>query len=91
MGKEQYFYNPKLLTYEKKKKSRMLIILRIFRFIVTFVVFAAIGIALAYSFFDSPKERMLKREIAQYEFQFTLLNDRLDQIESVMKKHTGQG
>jgi murein DD-endopeptidase MepM/ murein hydrolase activator NlpD len=48
------------------------------------VVVGSIGIALAYTFFDSPKERMLKREIAQYEFQYTLLNDRLGQIESVL-------
>ena len=84
MGKEQFFYNPKTLTYEKKRKSGGQILLRIFRFLFTFGVFAAMGIVLAYSFFDSPKERMLKREIAQYEFQYTLLNDRLDQMESVM-------
>ena len=84
MGKEQFFYNPKTLTYEKKRKSGGQILLRIFRFLFTFGVFAAMGIVLAYSFFDSPKERMLKREIAQYEFQSTLLNDRLDQMESVM-------
>jgi len=84
MGKEQFFYNPKTLTYEKKRKSGRKIVLKILRFLLTFSVFAAIGILLAYSFFDSPKERMYKREIAQYKFQFTLMNDRLDQIESVM-------
>lgn len=84
MAKEQYFYNPKTLTYEKKNRSGIKIILRIFRFLISFAVFAAIGITLAYTFFDSPKERMLRRENAQYEFQFTLLNDRLNQIESVL-------
>ncbi len=84
MGKEQYFYNPKTLTYEKRRKSSILVIIKILRFLVTFIVFAAIGILIAYTFFDSPKERMLRREIAQYEFQYTLLNDRLGQIESVL-------
>ena len=84
MGKEQYLYNPKTLTYEKKKKSRRVFIFRSLRFLLTFTVFAAIGIAIAYTFFNSPKERMLRRENAQYEFQFTLLNDRLYQIESVL-------
>lgn len=84
MGKEQYYYNPKTLTYEKRRKSGVLILFTILRFLVTFVVFAAVGVLLAYSFFDSPKERMLKREISQYEFQFTLLSDRLAQIESVL-------
>jgi len=84
MGKEQYFYNQKTLTYEKRRKSGVLIFFKVFRYLLTFVVIASIGIFLAYSFFDSPKERMLKREIAQYELQYTLLNDRLGQIESVL-------
>ncbi len=84
MGKVHYFYNPKTLTYEKRRRSVIAIILRLFRFLITYVVFAAVGVLLAYSFFDSPKERMLKREISQYEFQFTLLNDRLEQIEAVL-------
>lgn len=85
MAKEQFFYNPKTLTYEKKSKTRGVILLKLLRFLVMFVVFAATGILLAYSFFDSPKERMLKREITQYEFQYTLMNDRLDQIETVLQ------
>jgi len=84
MGKIHYYYNPKTLTYEKRRRSVIAIILRLFRFLITYVVFAAVGVLLAYSFFDSPKERMLKREISQYEFQFTLLNDRLEQIEAVL-------
>lgn len=84
MGKVHYYYNPKTLTYEKRRRSVIAIILRLFRFLITYVVFAAVGVLLAYSFFDSPKERMLKREISQYEFQFTLLNDRLEQIEAVL-------
>lgn len=85
MAKEQYFYNPKTLTYEKKRRSGGVILLKVMRFLLMFLVFAATGVTLAYSFFDSPKERMLKREITQYEFQYTLLNDRLDQIESVLR------
>lgn len=84
MAKEQFIYNPKTLTYEKKKKTFLQVFLRILRYTLIFVVIAAIGIALAYTFFDSPKERMLKREISQYEFQFKVLNDRLDQLETVM-------
>ena len=84
MAKERFIYNPKTLTYEKRRRSKLSIIWKVMRFVLTFVVFAAVGVFLAYSFFDSPKERMLKREIAQYEFQVTLMNDRLDQIETVL-------
>ncbi|MCB0821181.1 MAG: M23 family metallopeptidase [Bacteroidales bacterium] len=48
------------------------------------MVFAAVVIFLAYTFLDSPKEKMLKREIAQYELQFDRVNERLDQYDAVL-------
>jgi hypothetical protein len=84
MSKEQFYYNPKTLAYEKRRRSGKVVFLRFLRSLLTVIVFAALGIFLAYSFLDSPKERMLKREITQYEFQFTILNDRLNQIETVL-------
>ena len=84
MSKEHFYYNPRTLAYEKRRRSGKVFFLRFLRSLLTIVVFAALGIFLAYSFLDSPKERMLKREISQYEFQFTLLNDRLNQIETVL-------
>jgi murein DD-endopeptidase MepM/ murein hydrolase activator NlpD len=35
-------------------------------------------------FFDSPKERMLEREVKQYELQFKLMNERLQKIQAVL-------
>jgi murein DD-endopeptidase MepM/ murein hydrolase activator NlpD len=84
MSKEHFYYNPRTLAYEKRKRSGRVVFLRFLRSLLTIFVFAALGIFLAYSFLDSPKERMLKREISQYEFQFTLLNERLNQIETVL-------
>ncbi len=48
------------------------------------LVFAAAILVLAYNFFSSPKEKMLQREIAQYEIQYQILNDRLALIEDVV-------
>jgi murein DD-endopeptidase MepM/ murein hydrolase activator NlpD len=41
-------------------------------------------IFLAYTFLGSPKERVLQREIDQYELQFQIANDRLDQMQKLM-------
>jgi murein DD-endopeptidase MepM/ murein hydrolase activator NlpD len=37
-------------------------------------------IAIAYTFFESPKEKILKREIAQYKLQYKILNERIEQL-----------
>ena len=39
-----------------------------------------------FSFFDSPKELMLKREIAEYKLQYQIMNDRLDKMQKVMNE-----
>ncbi|MCF8308011.1 MAG: M23 family metallopeptidase [Bacteroidales bacterium] len=45
--------------------------------------FGGIVIMVAYTFFESPKEKMLKRELEQYELQFDILQDRIDRLEGV--------
>lgn len=49
-------------------------------------LYAALVLFVAYSFIDSPKERMLKRELLQMQFNFDLLNDKLDQLTTVMNE-----
>ncbi|MBP6979216.1 MAG: M23 family metallopeptidase [Lentimicrobiaceae bacterium] len=41
--------------------------------------------SVAYSIFDSPKEKMLKRELEQYSLQYQVLNDRMDMVAGVLK------
>jgi murein DD-endopeptidase MepM/ murein hydrolase activator NlpD len=53
-------------------------------FLTSTLAFSVILIFLAYSFLGSPHERVLEREIAQYELQFQITNDRLDQMQKLM-------
>ena len=48
------------------------------------MIFAEIIIFLAYTFIDSPKEKLLKREIDQLVMQYEILNNRLDQTSIVL-------
>ncbi len=48
-------------------------------------VFSAVVLLIAYNFFNSPKEKMLIREIEQYKYQYDIMNDKLSNISAVLK------
>jgi len=81
MAKVHYRFNPKSLTYEKVSRTTKSVILKLLGYLLTGTAFSVVIIALAFTFFDSPKEKMLKREIEQYRFQFEVMNDKLDQMQ----------
>ena len=85
MGKAKYYFNHKTLSFEKASLTLRSIILKILSYLSTSLVFTVAAIIVAYIFFESPKERMLKREVQQYELQFKLISERLDQLHSVVE------
>ncbi len=84
MPNKNYKFNRKSLQFEVVKVSIKTKILNILGIVAAGMVFAAVVIFLAYTFLDSPKEKMLKREIAQYKLQFKLINERLDKYDAVL-------
>ena len=84
MKKVKYYYNTHTLRYEKIEKSLGKRLLNVLGFLSTALVFAFVIIVLAYTYIDSPKEKQLKREIAQMEFQYELLNERMEQMNKVL-------
>lgn len=84
MAKEKFIFNPYTLKYEKDKRPLRKKLGRVFIWLSGAIVFAAIVIFVSYSFFDSPKERVLKRELSQMQLQYDILNDKLDHITAVM-------
>lgn len=84
MVKTKYVFNTKTLAYEQIKRSNMQKSFRAFLFLVTTLAFSIILILLSFMFFESPKERILKREVAQYELQNQIMNRRIDQMQFVL-------
>jgi len=84
MSKVKYKFNKKSLQFEEVKVTIKTMVLKVLSIIATGSVFAAIVIFLAYTFLDSPKEKMLKREIAQYELHFQLVSERIQQYDAVL-------
>ncbi len=85
MGKKvKYQFNTKSLAVEKVDETfwdKLKVFLRI---VFAGMVFSVIVLSIGYTFFDSPKEKMLRREIEHFKTQYQIINDRLDIIGSVM-------
>jgi len=62
-------------------RQRMMQFLSVF---ATGLVFASVVLILAYNFMESPKERILRREIEQYKLQYAILNERLENVQAVV-------
>jgi len=84
MPKKRYRYNPKTLRYEEVKISFKSRLLKVLSHLVTGASFTLVVIIVAYSFFESPKERMQRREIEQLKLQYDVLTDRVKQMGEVL-------
>lgn len=84
MGKSKYQYNPESLSYERIKlsfKTRLLIFLSY----LSILLFFAVVLNVIYSsVFDTPKEKMLKRENSQLQIQYEGLNQKINTLETVL-------
>ncbi len=85
MKKARYQLNPQTLKLEKVKTTLRQKILRVLWTLSTGMVFAVAVMLIAYSFFSSPKEKALQREVKNYELQFTLMNEKLNNMENVIE------
>lgn len=85
MAKIKYQFNTKSLAVEPVRETLWDKARKFLRIVLAGMVFSAVVMSIAYSFFDSPKEKMLLREIDQYQLNFQLVNDRLDILASVLE------
>ena len=86
MAKVKYYYDPETLSYRPIQSGKTLKISNFFLFLISsflFGLFTLFGL-LTTDFLNTPKELLLERELQNYEFQFELLGQRLEQMEQVM-------
>jgi murein DD-endopeptidase MepM/ murein hydrolase activator NlpD len=84
MAKIKYHFNTSTLKYERVIVSWKKRLLRVLGWLATAVVFGALIMLFAYNFFDSPKEKRLKRQLEETSLQLELLKQRADQVEAVL-------
>lgn len=84
MSKVKYKYNTQTLTYEKVELSWKHRIRRFLSYLATGSVFAAVTVFIAFTYFDSPKEKQLKREIEHMQLQYEIMNGKMDHLNHVL-------
>jgi len=84
MAEIKYRYNKQTLSYEKIESTIASKLKKLLSYVLSGIIFGSTFIILTYIVFDSPKEKMLNREIKQLSLQFELLNKRSVQISTVL-------
>ncbi len=81
----KYKFNHKSLSFEKARTTPFQLFKRILSYFATAVAFAVIVLVIWTVFFESPKEKRLKRELHDYNQTITLLEKRVDLLSNVLQ------
>ncbi len=84
MKKVKYHYNKQTLRYERIKPSVGKSLLLAMGFLVTSALFGFAVAMIGFYYFDSPKEKLLKREIEKMEIEYSLMDQKLVQMSEVL-------
>lgn len=88
MSKVKYYYDSETLSYRKieRKKGRRLGIFALSLLGMVLSGFMLLLIYINLPYIETPKEKALKRELSNMEFQFSLLNKKMNQAISVLEE-----
>jgi murein DD-endopeptidase MepM/ murein hydrolase activator NlpD len=88
MSKVKYYYDSDTLSYRKieKKKGRRFSIIALSILGVFLSSFLLVLLYINLPYIETPKEKILKRELANMTLQFNLLNKKMDQAFTVLEE-----
>ncbi len=84
MAKAKYRFNPETLQYDRIEHNFRQKIVRFFIYFFASIFLAGLYLGVLSHFFDSPKEKKLKRELSEMRSQYEIMNKRLEQISAVL-------
>ncbi|WP_274473843.1 M23 family metallopeptidase [Mangrovimonas aestuarii] len=84
MSKVKYYYDPETLSYRKIERKKRTTAKYVSFFLLAAALFAFLFVSIAGQFVESPYEKALKRELANMQLQYELLDKKMDQAESVL-------
>ena len=84
MARTRYKFNPDSLSFDRITLGVGAILLRTLAYVVGSVMIAVVYWVIFAAFFDSPKEKALKRELNQLGIQYDLLNREMSDMEEVL-------
>ena len=85
MPNTKYKYNPDSLSFDKIRLGVKAILLRSLAYVIGSVIIAVVLNFLFGLFFDSPREKALKREIEQLTLQYDLIHREMGNLEKVIE------
>jgi len=85
MPRTKYKFNPESLSFDVVKLSVKTIFIRLSAYLIGSVLVAVFYWFVFALLFDSPKEKLLKREIDQLSLQYRLINREMENIEKVLE------
>ena len=85
MSKVKFYFNTKSLKYEKVQVKFRDRFKKFLSYVASGIVFASITIWFAYTYFDSPKEKQLKREIEEIKDYYYNLSEKMTLMNSVLE------
>ncbi len=85
MAKVKYYYDSETLSYKKIEKRKRTIFTKLFGFILTFGLAMVLGFAVFSYFFETPKEKELKRQLEFVKLNESLHSKRIAQFEQVLE------
>lgn len=84
MPRSKYKFNNSSLQFEQVEATTGQRIWRVLLYVTLVLLTMVLGWVIINQVLDSPKEKMLLRENAQYEFQIELMTEQMDQLQLVL-------
>jgi len=81
----KYKFNPDSLSFDKIRLGLKAILLRSLAYLIALIIIAVVLNFMYGLFFDTPKEKALKREIAQLTLQYDLIHREMGNLETVIE------
>jgi len=85
MAKVKYYYDSETLAYKKVEPKRGVFFKRFLFWIATFILAMIVGFVVLYNFFETPNEKVLKRENEYLKLNEGLHKKRIAQFEKVLE------
>lgn len=84
MAKHSYKFNQESLSYVKVKRTRGQKLINFSTYFLASIVLALVYWVIFYAFFDSPKEKGLKRQISELKLNYELIQEDFKRAEKVL-------
>jgi len=85
MSSVKYYYDPETLSYRQVKSNKRTKAKYFIRFILSSALFGFLIVFTGSYYFESPNEKALKRELQNMDLQYTILNQKISEIEVVLE------